>query len=238
MMMKRCQVFAAMGGRRQEKGWLLYLRFLPQGNVFVLYLFCICIVFVLYLSYRLMMMKRCQVFEGMGGRRQEKGWLLYLRSLPRGMTNNSARPLFPKLSRYKQIVIVKLLNFGQFASFIQEQKAEKKTFPLTGKTEKKSSGHWNCHAGPSFLTLYRRLTSSSDAGCCVWHGMCIACYLIIQPCKKSYKGVTRCKKLYKSVNACKNLYKTAEDTSFLLRQDALSFTTEFRIQDWSCKSTA
>ena len=113
------------------------------------------------------------------------------------------------------------------------KKPTKTLFPLTGKTEKKSFGHWNCHAGPSFLTLYRRLTSSSDAGCCVWHGMCIACYLIIQPCKKSYKGVTRCKKLYKSVNACKKLYKTGEDTSFLLRQDALSFTTESRVQDWS-----
>ena len=67
--------------------------------------------------------------------RQEKGWLLYLRSLPRGMTNNSARPLFPKLSRYKQIVIVKLLNFGQFASFIREQKSRQKHLPWPSNSE-------------------------------------------------------------------------------------------------------
>ena len=145
-----------------------------------------------------MMMKRCQVFAA--PRRQEKGWLLYLRSLPQGMTNNSARPLFPKLSRYKQIVIVKLLNFGRFASFISEQKSrhqQQKGFILTVKlrrrvldieilrnlcdcsyTPKKRAEGTQKDEAWTFL-FDRRLTSLGDAGC-VWHGMCI-CVLSDRP---------------------------------------------------------
>ena len=108
----------------------------------------------LKLSSPLMMMKRCQVFAAaMGGRRQEKGWLLYLRSLPKGMTNNSARPLFPKLSRYKQIVIVKLLNFGQFASFIQEQKSRQKHFHWPEKRRRRILDIEIAMLAPFFDTL-------------------------------------------------------------------------------------
>ena len=145
--------------------------------------------------------------------KQEKGWLLYLRCSPWGMTNNSAGPLFPKLSRYKQIVIVKLLNFGRFAAFTRRQKGNtgERTVFLT-----ENSGHRNCHGGGSSTELVMLVSCRTKCSehviffsilpCSMLSSStfsCTACYLIIQSCKKLYKGVTARKKLYKSVNACK-----------------------------------
>ena len=147
-----------------------------------------------------MMMSRCQVFAAPW--KQEKGWLLYLRSLPQGMTNNSGRPLFPKLSRYKQIVIVKLLNFGQFAAFIWQQKSRHRqqnpsnseeefwTFCVTAAIPLKSGlrKHKRMKHGHFFLTedWHRpEMRVACDMECVS------PCYLIVQPCKKLYKGVTR-----------------------------------------------
>ena len=163
MMMSRSQVFAApwRGDGDEDMKSQVWLNLFPLE----------------------MMMSRCQVFAAPW--KQEKGWLLYLRSLPQGMTNNSGRPLFPKLSRYKQIVIVKLLNFGQFASFIWEQKSRHRqqnpsnseeefwTFCVTAAIPLKSwlRKHKRMKHGHFFLT--EDWHRSVNAGC-VWHGMCIS----------------------------------------------------------------
>ena len=177
-----------------------------------------------------MMMSRCQVFAAAW--KQEKGWLLYLRSLPQGMTNNSGRPLFPKLSRYKQIVIVKLLNFGQFAAFIWQQKSRHRqqnpsnseeefwtfcvTFCVTAAIPLKSGlrKHKRMKHGHFFLTedWHRpEMRVACDMECVS------PCYLIVQPCKKLYKGVTRlvksCIRVWMLARSCIRVVKTQASSS-------------------------
>ena len=43
-----------------------------------------------------------------------------------------------------------IAQFRTILLFYPGAKSWRKTFPLTGKTEKRSSRDWNCHAGPSF----------------------------------------------------------------------------------------
>ena len=129
----------------------------------------------------------------------------------------------------------------------ESKKPAAKTFSLTGKLggrvrkiEKIPPSFFyrkltNWQKIPTIVLIsfiHRRLTSSSDAGC-VWHGMCKACYLTIQPCKKLYKGVTRavksCIKARMLARSCIRLLKTQASSSgemrFHLQQNS-GFKTE------------